>query len=242
MTKTVASIDFQAHHLERPLYGGSFHAPAVERNAKPFLMTVRDHIQLERLPHIVGGGQFPRQIFGEHIAADIVQHWSTGALGMNGESHPGVWIVRDTINLTDESSLPIKDAFGVVQSRPATEEEKAAMWQEDLAENTVAQYRWADYLIGQGDTLASDENRAMRLLISPLMRAACKYRGREREWLEELKDADAKSCPYCLKSLDSRAIKCMHCGEVVDREAYAKLTAKPQLPPPVQPTGKQHAA
>jgi hypothetical protein len=242
MTRTVCSIYFEPRHLERPLYGGVFDAPAVPKNAKPFLLEVRDHNQLEKLPHIVGGGQFPRTILGEHIALDIVKHWSEGALGMTPECRPGVWIVRDVIVIADENGTPLKDAFNAVQTRPATPEEKDAMWQADLAENTMAQNRWADYLIGQGDTLDSDPNLAMKLNISNLMRSACKYRGRDRGWLQELKDGDAKTCPFCLKSLDIRAIVCQHCHNVVDQAGYAKLTSKPPLPPPVQ-TGKQnHAA
>jgi hypothetical protein len=249
-------VYFEPRHLERTLYGGVFDAPAVAKGAPPFLLTVRDHNQLERLPHIVGGGQFPRTILGEHIAADIVQHWSQGALGMTPDSHPGVWVVRDVVVIYDETGTPLKDVFGAVQTRPATQEEKDAMWQEDLAANTAAQNRWADYLIGQGDVLDGDPNPAMKLLISHLMRSACKYRSRDRGWLQELKDSDAKTCVFCLKSLDARAVVCEHCHNVVDREAYDRLTAaskpsgpntpstptKPTLPPPIQAPGKQHAA
>ncbi len=242
MTKQVASLYFQSCHLERTLYGGVFDAPAVAKNDKPFLITVRDHMQLEKLPHIVGGGQFPRTILGENIAADIVKHWSEGALGMTPECRPGVWTVRDVIVIADETGTPLKDAFGAVQTRPATPEEKEAMWQADLAENTMAQNRWADYLIGQGDVLDGDPNPAMKLLISKLMIAACKYRGRDRGWLQELKDFDAKTCPFCLKSLDVRAVVCQYCSNVVDQAAYAKLTSKPPLPPPVQAGKQNHAA
>lgn len=243
MTKQVATIYFEPRDLERPLYGGSFHAPAVGRNEKPFLVEVRDHNQLERLPHIVGGGIFPRTIIGEHIAKDIVQHWATGALGMTGDCHPGVWTVRDTITLQDVDGHPMRDAAGQVLTRPATEEEKSAMWAEDLAENTKAQNKWADLLIGQGDTLANDPNPSMKLLISDQSRAACRYRGRDRAWEQELLDSDAKSCPFCLKSLDIRAVVCQYCSNVVDQAAYAKLTAKAALSPPVQSPGKQnHAA
>ncbi len=243
MTRIVASIYFEARHLERTLYGGVFDAPAVPKGGKPALLEVRDHNQLERLPHIVGGGQFPRTILGEHIAADIVKHWSEGALGMTPECRPGIWVVRDVIVIADETGTPLKDAFGAVQTRPATPEEKEAMWRADLAENSMAQARWADLLIGQGDRLDGDPNPAMKLLISNLMINACKWRGRDRGWLQELKDFDAKTCPFCLKSLDIRAIKCQYCDEVVDQAGYAKLTAKPTLPPPAIP-GKQqnHAA
>ncbi len=248
MTRTVATIYFRQCHLERTLYGGVFDAPAVAKGDKPFLLEVRDHNQLERLPHIVGGGQFPRTILGQDIAVDIKKHWSEGALGMTPECRPGVWVVRDVVVIADETGTPLKDAFGSVQTRPATPEEKETMWQEDLAENTMAQARWADYLVSRADTLFADPNPAMRILIDPTMRTAAKYRGREREWLDEARDLDAKNCQFCLKSLPIKAIKCMYCGEIVDREGYSKMSqqgspvAKQPLPPPVQ-TGKQnHAA
>ncbi len=245
MTRTVASIYFEARHLERTLYGGVFDAPAVPKGGKPFLLEVRDHNQLERLPYIVGGGQFPRTISGQSIAEDIRKHWSEGALGMTPECRPGIWVVRDVIVIADETGTPLKDAFGAVQTRPATPEEKEAMWQADLAENSMAQARWADHLIGQADTLDADPNPAMKLLISNLMRNACKYRGRERGWLQELKDADSKTCQFCYKSLDIRASVCQYCGRVVDQAAHDKEAAKmkPTLPPPTIP-GKQqnHAA
>ncbi len=242
MTKTVASIHFEPRSIERSIYNGHFETPAVARGAKPFLLEVRDHIQLERLPYIVGGGQFPRQIFGEHIAADLITHWTSGALGMTGDCHPGFWIVRDTLPVLDETGTPIKDAFGVVQTRPATAEEKSAMWDEDLARETAAQARWGDLLIQEGDVLAGDENPQMRRLISHSMRTAAKYYGRDREWLMELKDSDAKTCPFCFKSIDARVVKCPHCSEIVDQAAYARLTAKPPLPPPVQTPQGKHAA
>lgn len=242
MTKYVASIHFEPRSIERSIYNGSFHAPAVPRGAKPFLLEVRDHIQLERLPYIVGGGQFPRQIFGEHIAADLITHWTSGALGMTGDCHPGFWIVRDSLPVLDETGTPVKDAFGVVQTRPVTAEEKAAMWDEDLARETAAQKKWGALLVQKGDVLASDENAQMRILISDSMRAAALYYEWDREWLEELKDNNAKSCPFCFKSIDVRVVVCPHCTNTVDQAAYARLTAKPPMPPPVQAPQGKHAA
>ncbi len=149
--------------------------------------------------------------------------------------------MRDALPVLDETGTPIKDAFNVVQTRPATAEEKSAMWDEDIARETDAQKKWGALLVQKGDALASDENAQMRILISDSMRAAAIYYGWDREWLEELKDNQAKSCGFCYKSIDIRVVKCPHCGEIVDQAAYAKLTAKPPLPPPSIP-GKQHAA
>jgi ribosomal protein L37AE/L43A len=74
------------------------------------------------------------------------------------------------------------------------------------------------------------------------MKASAKYYGRDREWLEELKDGDTKSCQFCFKSIDRRVVKCPECGEIVDRAAYEKLTAKPPIPPPLNPSEKKQQA
>lgn len=242
MTKTIASLYFEERRLTRPLYGGNFYAPAVPKGAKPFLLEVRDHRQPEKQPHIVGGHIIPRTITGEEIAADIVLHWTSGALGMKGDVRPGIWVVRDTITQVDENGVPIKDVFGAVQYRPATDEEKAAMWAEDVAENTACQARWGEFKIAVGDSYAKDENSKMRLLIDPTMKAAAKYYGRDREWLDELKDGDTKTCQFCFKAIDARVLTCPNCREVVDRKGYDAATAKPPVPPPLNPGGKQQAA
>lgn len=239
MTKTIASIHFEERRLVRSLFSGNFYAPAVPKGDKPFLLEVRDHYQPEKQPHIVGGRIFRNMITGEEIARDIIQHWTAGVLGMTGDVHPGIWVVRDVITLLDETGTPIKDVYGAVQSRPATEEEKAAMWAEDLAENVAAQARWGEFNIQQADAYAKDENSKMRLLIGPTMRAAAKYYGRDREWLEELKDNDSKTCAFCIKSIDRRVVVCPHCQNVVDRAAYDKLTSKAPLPPPFSPSEKK---
>lgn len=245
MTKTVASIHFEERRLVRPLYGGNFYAPAVPKGDKPFLLTVNDHYQPEKQPYIVGGRVFRNIIIGDEIAVDIIQHWTAGTLGMTGDVHPGIWVVRDVITLTEkdangnDTGIAIKDAYGVVQSRPATEEEKATMWAQDLAENIAAQARWGEFNIQQADAYAKDENSKMRLLIGPTMKAAAKYYGRDREWLEELKDGDTKTCPFCVKSIDRRVIKCPHCSEIVDRAAYDKINVKSPLAPPLSPADKK---
>lgn len=242
MTKRIATVYFEKRHLERAIYGGVFDVPAVARGEKPFILEVRDHVQREQLPHILGGGQMPRQIAGEHIAADIIQHWTTGVLGMTGNVRPGIWIVRDVITLADENGIPLKDQFGVVQTRPATEEEKAAMWAEDLAENLACQARWGDFNIQKGDALWNDQNQEKRILINPTMKAAAPYYKREVEWTGELKQDDRKSCQFCGRSIARTVVKCQFCHEIVDRAAYDKLNAKPAVAPPLDPGQKKQQA
>lgn len=242
MTKTVAFMYYEARNLTRSLYGGNFHAPAVAKGEKPFLLEVRDHVQPEKQPHIVGGRIVPRTITGEEIALDIIQHWTAGVLGMTGDVRPGIWVVRDTIPMLDDNGTPLRDVYGIVQTRPATEAEKAAMWAEDLAENTGCQARWGDYNILQGDVYHGDSNTKMRLLINPTMKASARYYGREREWLDEVKDDDVRTCVFCGKSTDTRFPVCQNCDRVIDKAKFDALNAKAPMTPPLNPSEKKQAA
>ncbi len=242
MTKQLATIDFQEHSAVRSLYGGNFYIPAVPKGAKPFLLTLQDHVQMEKLPHIIGGGRMPVTIFGEHIGIDLIAHWTMGVLGMTGDCGPGIWVVRDTIQLMNDDGIPVADAFGVVQTRPATDEEKKAMWDEDYAAAVARQAKWGEFLIQQGDIYAADPNPKMRLLIGPAMKAAAKYYGREREWLDELKDDDTRLCPFCFKATNPLAPVCQKCDRVIDQAKYDALTKKPAMPPPLNPGEKKQVA
>lgn len=242
MTKTIASLYWEACHAERTLYGGNFHLPPVKRGDKPALLTVSDHVQLEKLPYLMGGGQKPVTIFGEEIAADIVTQWASNALGMTPECGPGIWVVRDTIPLTHPDGTLMIDAAKRAQFRQATEEEREAMWQEDLQNAVARQAKWGEFLIQQGDIYASDPAGKQVILITGVHRRAAIHYGREREWLHELKDGDRKYCQFCQKPIGTLVVKCPHCSEVVDRKRYDELTGKAPIAPPLKPAGKDHVA
>jgi hypothetical protein len=244
MTKTISSIYFIPCHAERHKYAGIFDVPAVPKGEKPFLLTVTDHVEMEQQPHIVGGHQIPRQILGEEIAACVVKEWAENGLGMSPECGPGIWVVRDTIPLTNELGvLQIDPLTGRARNRMATDAERAAMWAEDLAFNIARQERWGEYLIGQGDILDADPNKKMAILISPAMRAAAQYYGRAVKWLDrKIKHDDRRQCPFCLESIATATVICTHCKQVVDQKRYAELTKGAPIPPPLKPTGKDHVA
>jgi hypothetical protein len=244
MTKSIASLYFIPCHAERHKYGGVFDLPAVPKGAKPFLLTVPDHTEMEKQPHIVGGHQIPRSILGEEIASCVVKEWAENGLGMSPECGPGIWVVRDTIPLTNEKGeLQIDPFTGRALNRMATDAEKAEMWEADLAFNIARQERWGEYLIGQGDILDADPNRKMAVLISPAMRAAATYYGRAVKWLDrKIKHDDRRSCPFCMESIPTATVICTHCKQVVDQKRYAELTKSAPIPPPLKPTGKEQTA
>lgn len=223
MQKYVASIFFDDTRVDRAIYGGQFVLPAVPRGAPPYILEIRDHIQMEDLPFISGGGRVPRVIAGEHIAADVVEHVAMLGRGMSVECGPGVWVVRDQVPLLDQDGAWIIDANNKPETRPATEAEKQAMFAEDHAFALRRQDSYCQLLIGQGDAYAVNPKET--ILITPRMKKACIHAQRERDWLTDLKDGDVRLCPYCMKSIDSRAIKCPNCSEVVDVAKHAALIA-----------------
>jgi hypothetical protein len=224
MHKFVASIFFEELRVERPLYGGDFRLPAVPRGDPPALLLVRDHTQMEPQPVISGGRSVPRLILGEHIAHDVYEHMATMGLGMSVDCGPGVWVVRDSVpEKRPDGSLVIR-ADGKFETRLPTDQEKQVMFDEDLAFAISRQQRYGDYLISQGDAYMQTPKE--RILITKRMKAAAKYFSREREWLEDLKDGDLKLCPYCVKSIDVRAVKCPSCGEIVDPARHAAMLAQ----------------
>lgn len=245
MQKRIASIYFAPLKAERTLYGGYYDIPAVAKGAEPFVLTIGDKIQRSQEPSPDGKSKITQKylVNGRDIANDILREWTRDSLGMTPECRPGVWIVRDEVPLTNEDGTPVVDADKAAQWRPATDTEKQTMWAEDLESARIANANWGDYLIQSGDVLAEDPKQWV--LIGPLRRIACRYYGKDRPWLQELKDSDIKKCPYCTKAIPIQAVKCPSCLEVVDAARYntmrAEIVDAPTVPirPPVQQPSKQ---
>jgi predicted nucleic acid-binding Zn ribbon protein len=216
MTKTIASIYPMPSHVERPLYSGIYDIPAVQKGDPPFLLKVEDKVQVGRTLHIMGHRETRDQILGEQIADDICKQLAENAPGMGIDCGPGIWVVREEVTDADPDT-------GKPFNRPATEAEKAAMFAEDLAHAKVRQAAWMEYQIISGDR---KEAQGKYFEITPLMKLACRYMGRERKWLEEMKDGDVKRCRFCTQPIPANAIKCPKCQEIVDPEAYAREQAK----------------
>ncbi len=109
MQKTIASIWFEELKVERLIYGGHFVLPPVAKGDRPALLVIDDHIQMEPMPAIAGGGQVPRMIAAAEIARDVVEHMCEKGFGMSVESGPGVWVVRDTLPETDAEGAHARD-------------------------------------------------------------------------------------------------------------------------------------
>lgn len=227
MTAKIASIYYLPLEALREKYTSvPFKLPAVPKNGSPEILVVNDYVQMEKQPYILGGGHKPVTIKGEEIAACLVKEWSENGLGQSPDCGPGIWIVRETVPVIDDLGNYVVDAAKKPQFRAATDEEKAAMFEEDHLKAIERQEKWGDYLIQEGNILASDpEGRKIRL-ISPAMKESAKYFGREVPWTSTLKAGDRKTCPFCAKSISPVAAVCEFCNNVVDKARYDTLKAQ----------------
>ena len=229
MTKQIASIYYMPVEAKRTLYQGHFKMPAVKRGEKPFLLSVPDHYQWETQPFFKGtwnGRQRQERltVLGEHIANCILSEWTDSHPEMNPQCGPGIWLVRDVIYLTDDKGNAVMSADGKQAYRAATDQEREQMFAEDHAAALQRQATWGEASIRKGDIMAEEPKKVP--FIPDYCKEACRYYGRERKWLYELRDGDVKACPFCTKSIAANAVKCPFCSEVVDFEAYAALQAK----------------
>jgi hypothetical protein len=252
MTKTLCSIYFsKLEPVERPLYQGKFSLPVVKRGESPAFLTIKDHYQVENLPYFAGTGnngkpiQTRTTITGEQIAADCLAHWTAHHPEMSPQCGPGIWMVRDLIPIMGDNGVQLKDENGPV-TRPATPDEKAQLFAEDLAAAQMRQDAWAEKAVTAGD-IASDNPKAIAW-IAQFCKDSVDYLGMERDWRKGLRAGDVKPCPVCTKSVSARALKCPHCQEIIDTEGHANFLVRQEeatsaakariksgrvLPPPV---------
>ena len=225
-TVTIASIYFMPVFAERSLFrdANQWYIPAVPRE----LPDGAD----KSLPHLA------------QPALLVVRD------GYQQEQEPITRVERKTLITAEEIAYDIVREW-TTNAPGMTPECKPGIWvcagskptEEERQRAVKWQSAWCEYLIMQGDEkMAKPEERKY---ITPLMRAACRWMGRERDWLLELKDAEIKMCPFCKKAVPADAIKCQFCGEIIDVARYAKLVAERDaivkaaaaptapLPPPV---------
>jgi hypothetical protein len=142
------------------------------------------------------GRRYPVTERGENIARDIVGALTSNAPGMDSNCRPGIWIIGETPNYTAEQ----------------------------LAENTQAQENWLNHWIREVD--AWDAARRAKLLQKVILpKVACQHLGIERDWAV-MNPAQMTICPSCQKAVKAGAMRCEHCKEVIDLDAYAAFEAR----------------
>lgn len=229
MTKTIASIYPLPLSAKRPLYMGVFNLPAVPRGSGPFLLEIKDHVQVETEPWFKGMTAGGRQkqtritVTGEEIAADLMNEWAEQIVDSSPDCRPGVWIVRDSIPVTDMKDgreVPAADAEGRQIHRSATKEECAQMFAEDHARAEQVQANYAEKAFLKGNVMA-DNVKAIPFIPQYCRTLSTAY-GHTPTWLKRSVDVDVKKCPACMREIARGAWKCGHCQEIVDPQAAAE--------------------
>jgi hypothetical protein len=227
----VASIHWWPYKIDRKQFGfGVFEIPAVKLGDKPFILEVKDKIQVEQGPYQDSNTKRVRSIkrfpeTGQVIARDIVNHCTTNGNGMTAGCHPGIWVVRESVpdlheeNVIGEDGRVLFpkgthkiDADGGALWKPATAEQKAAMWAEDLEANTQADAAYIESLCAYWD---SQDPKKWRF-IPPMVKAGAKQYSLTKEWNSKAGALERVACPHCGEQIVKVAAICRFCTRVVD--------------------------
>ena len=225
MTAKIASIYFAPVSAERPLFTMKpYEMPAVPLGDKPFILEVKDQQQTWTGPYSLGQGgkrlQQRQVIPGETIARDLVNAWTVGGVSMNPQCHPGIWFVRDLVPDTNPDGTPLLDADNKQIFKPATPEEAAAFWAEDLAAAREADQAYARTLYDEAEVMANDPKGSRERFIQQPAKLGARQYGFEADWASE-RPTEPKTCQFCTKRIPKKAIVCPFCREIVDASGYA---------------------
>jgi hypothetical protein len=272
-TCRIASVHFAPVTAKRNYRGQAYRIPAATLGGEPVVIEVRDLIQRDWGSMLAGTNKRQEHrwpVLGEEIAHCLVGEW-TGTTsvgpGMNPQCHPGIWVVRDRLPVTETTQKGIidgevtyeermvLDAENKTTFRAATPGECAAMWAEDLAAARSADRQYAEWCWRQGNHIVEIWRRGGEPVpreMPPVYKMAAKQYGLEAEWLKEAAASDSRQCPHCGALGSKHTFICAHCTQPTDLEKWAQFQAqkdaalrdakKMPLPPPLTSPGHQAAA
>lgn len=247
MTCKIASVSFAPVVAKRNYRGLPYKIPAVPLGVQPHILNVHD--LFERTWETVQGTSRRQErrwsVIGEEIARCIVGEWTgstTASVGMNPLCHPGIWIIRDRLPVTEEvkamvggEMLTIEEKMVLDSStqqmfRDATPDEKQEMWEEDLLAAKMADRAYAEWCWNEGNRIWQAWQRGSKEPVPRempiLYKQAARHYGLEAEWLKEAISSDSRLCPYCDKPCSKSTIVCASCNQPINLEAWAELTAR----------------
>jgi endogenous inhibitor of DNA gyrase (YacG/DUF329 family) len=233
-TARIASVHFLRVDANRNYTGIQWSIPACPLGGEPVVIEVTDVLQRDEGPVSSGPGGGRRQklqypVTADEIARDLVRQWTTDDLGISQDCHPGIWIVRDRIPLMTidaETGLEVArlDVFSQQVFRPATEEERATMWAEDVAHNRAADVAFANYCHEQGNKIAADPRT--RHLIPRRYKAAARHYGMQDDWSTPGAEQNMTPCPNCGKVVSKVHFICAYCNQPTDINRWAAFVAE----------------
>jgi len=212
-TATVLSIcPFETIEI-KPIAKGYFRIPAAPKDDFVLLL-IEESSYIQRLPATDHSITIP--VAAHHIAKSIVDDFINTVIEADDNAGPGMmWfdfkVTRPQV-LSD-----FKTEYDALRAR---------------------QIRWFENLCRKAD---DDFNQYHKLgLISEHQRYAAKYLGHDAEWLVNYNVNEGMvDCPGCYTKIDARAVKCLHCGAILNRAKAIELgiivpeaQAIPSLPNP----------
>lgn len=136
------------------------------------------------------------------IARAIVEDFLGSLIATAPDAHPGIFWKE-----------------GEFSKEKATKE-----FQLELIEAKKVQHNWFINLVKMADDDWSKSNHR-HTAISDLQRYACKELGMEREWLFKVVDTvNMRDCPVCTLQISNKALKCPHCGVILDKKKYEEYS------------------
>lgn len=237
----IASVHFAPLSKIRVFCGEPYEIELCPLGAEPKVATITGIVQRDWgsiLPGTSKRQEHRWQVAALEIARDIVGEWSgvtTIGRGMNANSHPGVWVVRDQVPVTETKTRDngterlsyedlVKDASGQMIYREATPEEFKRMWAEDVEHNREADRRYAEWCWNEGNRISSDNK--YNQLIPENYRIAARHYGLDASWLKQAAAMDSKVCPACGMLGSKHTFVCGHCQQPTDIVRWAAFQAE----------------
>ncbi len=99
--------------------------------------------------------------------------------------------------------------------------EVSSKFMKELLALRIAQNNWFKNLVELADDVWSKTRSPIS--ISDLQRDGCRMLGLKREWLSPLPSEQIEKCPFCQNPINSGAVKCITCHEILDKKKYGEL-------------------
>ena len=161
---------------------------------------------VEEASHVIPNPFDDKHNYKQHtppneVARSLVEDYAGALIGISSDAKPGMFWVEGRV----------------------TAEEVKKTYAEELATAQKLQKNWFKNLIRIAD--ADWEKTHNVLAASDIQRHAARSLNEKRPWVDSIK-TEENTCPYCKVIVDSAAIKCHNCKEVINIEAYKAMQAK----------------
>lgn len=139
-------------------------------------------------------------------AQSIINDWIVSLIEVEHDAMPGLFAVRGDYY----ENKVIVEKFS-----------------REIKVHAEAQYAWFANLVRSGDDIWAKSRSTQG--ISDIQRLAAQTLNLKREWLVNL--TEPNKCPFCASNINVGAIKCITCGEVLNKVAYDHLKGTSQVNP-----------